>query len=172
MLLRHAKSSWDYDGLEDFDRPLSSRGRSAAPLMGRYISRKDLLPNLVLCSAAVRAHHTWALVSAEWDQSDQSIKTHLEIHPSLYLASPIDLQSFIKRIDDEVKSAMIIGHNPGMAMLAMRLAGHGDPKKLKLMAKKFPTAALAVIDFSIDRWSSLKAGQGRLKTFLRPKDLT
>lgn len=66
---------------------------------------------------------------------------------------------------------MVIGHNPGMAMLAMHLAGQGDPKMLKLMAKKFPTAALAVIQFPIERWSLLKAGQGALEAFVRPKDL-
>ncbi len=171
MLLRHAKSSWDQVGLEDIDRPLSPRGRSAAPLLGRYISRKYRYPDLVLCSSAVRAYQTWELVSAEWDQADKPASPVVEIRTSLYLANPIDLQSTIKRIGDDVKTAMIIGHNPGMEQLAARLTHKGDPRDLKLMAKKFPTAALAIIQLSIESWSSLRTGQGRLEAFVRPKDL-
>ena len=63
-LLRHAKSSWKDPTLEDFDRPLNKRGRSAAKTMGRHLHRNGLRPDLVLCSAARRTQETWTLVSA------------------------------------------------------------------------------------------------------------
>ncbi len=172
MLLRHAKSSWDQFGLDDIDRPLSSLGRSAAPLLGRYLSRQGMHPDLVLCSSAVRAYQTWELVSAEWDQVDKAGSPPVEMRSSLYLANPIELQSTIKRIGDDIKTVMIIGHNPGMAQLAARLVIGGDPRGMKSMTKKFPTAALAIIQLPIESWSLLRAGQGRLEAFVRPKDLT
>ena len=172
MLLRHAKSSWDHADLDDIDRPLAPRGRHAAPLLGRYISRRKLEPDLVLCSSAARARQTWELVSAEWDHANATAKPRLDMRPSFYLARPAALMSAIQRIDDEVTSAMIIGHNPGMGQLARQLVNGENAKALKKMEKKFPTAALAVIRFPVESWSSLTFGSGELVSFIRPKDLT
>jgi phosphohistidine phosphatase len=171
MLLRHAKSSWDQVDVDDVDRPLAPRGRSAATLLGRFISRKGLEPELVLCSSATRARQTWEMVAAEWDQADQSGLPRLEMRASLYLASVGELFSTLRRIDDDVAAIMIIGHNPGMEQMARRLVSQGDPKGLKRLRKKFPTAALAAIDLPIESWSTLKSGQGELQAFIRPKDL-
>ncbi|MGI9449730.1 MAG: SixA phosphatase family protein [Geminicoccaceae bacterium] len=172
MLLRHAKSSWDHMDLDDVDRPLAPRGRAAAPLLGRYISHENLQPDLVLCSSASRTRQTWELVSAEWDRSDKARLPRFEIRPSLYLAGYAEMLSMIQRIDGDIVNVMIIGHNPGMSQLAMHLVAQGDPRGLKEMSKKFPTAALAVIQFSAESWSSIKPGQGKLESFVRPKDLT
>ena len=62
LLLRHAKSDWGNPSQGDFDRPLSARGREAAPLMGAYLAQQGLRPDLVLCSAAARARQTCDLV--------------------------------------------------------------------------------------------------------------
>ena len=171
MLLRHAKSSWDHADLEDKDRPLASRGRAAAPMMGRFISQQNLQPDLVLCSSASRARQTWELVAAEWDQTDRLGMPPVEMHSSLYLATPGELLSAVRRIDDGIEAVMIVGHNPGMEQFASNLLAQGEPKDLKKMAKKFPTAALAVIQLAIEHWSSLVFGIGRLETFVRPRDL-
>lgn len=171
MLLRHAKSSWDQDGLDDAARPLAARGRQAAPLIGRYISREGLRPDLVLCSTAVRARQTWDLVTAEWDSAETGTAPRLEMRPSLYLAVPGDIVSMLRRLDDDVGTAMVIGHNPGMATLGSMLAARGDPHGLKTMIAKFPTAALAVITFDIEPWNAVAPGNGYLQSFVRPKDL-
>ncbi len=67
LLLRHAKSSWHDPSLADFDRPLNQRGRAAARMMGDYLVRKGLLPDLVLCSAAQRARETLAFIQDRLD---------------------------------------------------------------------------------------------------------
>lgn len=171
MLLRHAKSSWDHRDLEDADRPLAARGRTAAPLLGRYISRHNLMPDLVMCSSARRAQQTWELVSAEWDQTSPQTAQLLEMRSSLYLAGLGEMQTMLRRADNHARTIMIIGHNPGMAQLAMHLVGEGQSKDLRSMAKKFPTAALAIIDLPIEGWSELGRGEGHLRAFVRPKDL-
>ncbi len=170
LLLRHAKSSWDQGDLDDVARPLSPRGRKAAPLIGRHISGRGLVPELVLCSTAERARQTLELVAAEWERpAGDSAK--VDMRASLYLSSAGDLLAAIKRLDDDIDCAMIIGHNPGIATLAGRLAAKGDPRGMKTMASKFPTAALAVIDLNVKAWKATAPGAGYLQSFVRPKDL-
>ena len=130
LLLRHAKSSWDHGELDDVSRPLSPRGRKAAPLIGRHISGRGLVPDLVLCSTAERARQTLELVSAEWDRAAGD-GAKVEMRASLYLSPPSELLAATRRLDDSIDCAMIIGHNPGMAMLAGLLAVKGDPRRLE-----------------------------------------
>ena len=170
LLLRHAKSSWDQSDLEDVSRPLAARGRRAAPLIGRHISARALIPDLVLCSSAERARQTLELVRAEWDAAFSSA-AKVDMRKALYLATPGDMLEMLRRLNDRIKTVLLIGHNPGMAMLAERLAARGDPRGMKAMTKKFPTAALAVLDFDIKTWRLLDHGQGELQSFVRPKDL-
>ena len=171
LLLRHAKSSWDHSDLDDVSRPLAPRGRKAAPLIGRHISTQGLVPDLVLCSTAVRARQTLELVIAEWKRAAGD-DAKVDRRASFYLATVGELLSAIRRLDDEVESVMIIGHNPGMAVLADQLAATGDPEGLRAMAAKFPTAALAVLDFETPSWKAIAPGTGRLQSFVRPRDLT
>ncbi len=68
--------------------------------------------------------------------------------------------------------ARIVGHNPGMEQLAMALAGpSSDPTALAKLHDKFPTAALAEIEFEVAAWTEIARGEGRLKRFIRPKGL-
>ena len=140
LLLRHAKSSWDDPTLSDFERPLAPRGMKAAPRMGRYLREHDLLPDIVLCSAAMRTRQTWALVSAEL-RSEAEVR----FQRSLYLGDPAHLLMEIHVQLDSADTLLLIGHNPGIETLARRLAGSGPPDDLDRMASKFPTAALAVL---------------------------
>ncbi len=171
MLLRHAKSSWNDADIDDIDRPLAPRGRKAAPLIGRHMSRAGLLPDLVLCSSALRARQTWELVVAEWDSAIAAGAPRLEMRASLYLAPPGEILLMLQRLDDRIGTVMVIGHNPGMAALARQLAATGDPRGLNAINAKFPTAALAVITFDVDHWRALAPGRGCLQSFVRPKDL-
>ena len=166
LLLRHAKSDWSNPGLGDFDRPLNKRGRRAAPLIGRYLREADLIPDLVLCSAARRAQETWELVAAELKQ-DVPVKTLR----SLYLAAPSRLMASLLRVPDAPQRVLLIGHNPGMEHLAALLTGGGDPAARSLMLEKFPTAALALLRLDGAAWDTLAPGGAVLERFVRPRDL-
>ncbi len=166
MLLRHAKSDWSDLTLADFDRPLNKRGRRAAPLIGRYLRKQDLLPDLVLCSGARRARQTWDLVSAEL-RSEAPVK----FLRSLYLAPPSRLLATLQRQPEEVERLMMIGHNPGMENLAAHLAGAGSAKLRARMQEKFPTATLAVFGFTARTWGAVAAGGGELQRFVVARDL-
>ncbi|MEZ5932730.1 MAG: histidine phosphatase family protein [Alphaproteobacteria bacterium] len=170
LLLRHAKSSWDQDDLDDMSRPLAPRGRRAAPVIGRYMSGRDLLPDLVLCSTAERARQTLELVTAEWER-EAGAAPKVTMRVSLYLASAGELFASVQRLDDDVESVMIVGHNPGLATFAGNLVTNGDPLGMRAMAAKFPTAALAVVDLDLRSWNEVAPGCGYLSSFVRPKDL-
>ena len=166
LVLRHAKSSWDQIDLDDFDRPLAARGQGAAPLMGQYLRKHGLLPDLVVCSPAARTQETWQLV-----QSELGADIPCKMLRTIYLAAPSQLLAVVRRTPDDVGTLMVIGHNPGLERLAASLSGSGRDKDLAKLRIKFPTAALAVITFDAAHWSQATAGAGRLEAFVRPKDL-
>jgi phosphohistidine phosphatase len=165
ILLRHAKSSWDHPGLDDFVRPLNDRGRKAAPEMGAALKRLNLKPNLILCSPSRRTRETLDLVLPFLPLPPPDIR-----YPeNLYLAGTRDLISQVQKITPEMNTAMIVGHNPGLHGLALALAGQGEAQNLSLLRQKFPTAALAVLTFAGDDWHQAGPAQGTLTAFLTPK---
>jgi phosphohistidine phosphatase len=165
-LLRHAKSDRTDPAAADFDRGLTNRGRQAAPAMGRYLRRQKLVPDIVLCSAARRARETWELAVA-------ALKAEIPVEYSerLYLATPAQILRLLHQLPETAEAALLIGHNPGFHALALQLVGSGDAAARAQLQAKFPTAALAVIDFEVERWSDLAAGKGKLERFVAPRDL-
>jgi phosphohistidine phosphatase len=167
MLLRHAKSSLAGAGQEDSARSLNDRGRHAAAALGRYMASHNLVPQLVLCSPARRARETWGLVAGE-----------LKTPPKILIAAEIydfgdgrSLVECLRRKAGAAQSVSLVGHNPSIAGLALILAGKGSDSLRERLAKKYPTAALAVISFDLDNWKSLTAGAGTLLRFVIPKDI-
>jgi phosphohistidine phosphatase len=166
FLLRHAKSSWDDPGQDDFDRPLNARGRKAAGAMARHLRERGIRPAMILCSAARRTRETYEILSP----SIEGIPVAFEAE--LYEATRRDLVGRLRRLDDHLGSVLLIGHNPGLARLAAALChGHGDSKALARLAEKYPTGTLATLETDIARWGALDDGTCRLTAFMRPADL-
>ncbi len=165
-LLRHAKSSWDEEGIDDFDRPLASRGIEAAPRIGQDMKREGWVPDAVLCSAALRAVETLDLITPAL-----GIAGKASIERDLYTADDRDLLERLRALPDTAASVLLIGHNPASEMLARRLCGDGEDRAMERMQEKYPTGALAVITFAAAHWGELAEGGGYLKAFVRPKDV-
>lgn len=166
-LIRHAKSSWDDPDLEDRERPLSRRGQKAAPLVGRYIAASLPPVSRVLCSDAVRTRATLTLVLAELAPPPPPI----DYERSLYLAAPPIYLNQLSGCASTDTHVLVLGHNPGIHMLALELAGGGDYKALERLTGKFPTGALAVIEFDVRHWRDVTRASGRLTRFVTPKQL-
>ncbi|MBX9908518.1 MAG: histidine phosphatase family protein [Beijerinckiaceae bacterium] len=165
MLLRHAKSSWPA-GLADRERPLATRGREAAPVMGRYLADELLLPDLVLVSPARRTAETWELVAPMLPE-----RPAVHVEPRIYEAAARRLLEVVTEQDAGVKTLLMIGHNPGFEELAALLTGHGDRYASVRMARKYPTCGLAVLDFPVEDWRDVAARGGRLDRFVTPESL-
>jgi len=165
MLLRHAKSQWPA-GVADRDRPLAARGREAAPMMGRYLADELLLPDLVLISPARRTVETWELVAPMLPEKPA---THYEAR--IYEAKVARLLDVVQDIEGDVRTLLMVGHNPGFAELATLLIGHGDRYAAARMSQKYPTCGLAVLDFAVDDWRDVAERGGRLDRFVTPASL-
>lgn len=166
ILLRHAKSSWSDPGLDDIDRPLAERGRRAAAAMARHLATSGLRPAVILCSTARRAVETLERMLPGIEGGPAPI-----FEDRLYLASHGALLARLRAIPDPGTPAMLVGHNPGMEELAARLIGSGDRLAIQRIGRKYPTGALAVITFEIDRWQEIAEGRGHLASYVRPKEL-
>jgi phosphohistidine phosphatase len=165
-LLRHAKSSWDDPKLKDHDRPLNERGTRDAPRMGAFIASQKPIPQRVLCSTAARTRATLALVMTTW-----SPRPVVTFDQQLYLA---DWHTLLRRLKDARAPAahmMLIGHNPGLQDLATTLAGRCNCEDRKAIARKFPTAGLAIIRFETSNWADVMPGSGRLDVYMTPSRL-
>jgi phosphohistidine phosphatase len=158
LILRHAKSSWKDPSLQDHDRPLNKRGKRDAPRMGRFMRHEDLVPDVVLCSTAVRARSTARLALEAADGAAEILLTQ-----ELYLAPPSEYVRLLGELDDAFERAMIVGHNPGVEDLVTLLTGDEET---------MPTAALARVGLAIARWRDLTPAPVHLLLgFWRPKEL-
>jgi phosphohistidine phosphatase len=167
MLLRHAKSSWTDPGLDDRQRTLSPRGEKAAPAMGKFMRRHKLIPDFVLCSPARRARDTWKLVAKELPEAPAP-----SVEEAIYdFGNGGRLLEAIRRRGDKAASLLVVGHNPSIERLALRLVKDGDTKLIERMMHKYPTGALAIIDFATDTWPKIGDVAGKLASFTRPRDI-
>ena len=165
-LLRHAKSSWDNPGADDFSRPLNARGLHAAPEAGRALRELGFVPSLVLCSPAQRTRETLGLALP---QMELAHAPEIVLDDKLYLAAPAEMLKLIKTVSANHASLLAVGHNPGMHNLADALAGPGPEALNEKLAEKFPTAAIAVFTFNKKSWRDIGPRTGRLTAFWTPK---
>jgi phosphohistidine phosphatase len=166
ILLRHAKSDWTGMGVKDRDRALASRGRDSAPKIGAYMAHHALVPDLVLVSPATRARDTWELVAEVLPKAPPAA-----FEERIYETGPKAIFEVIKATKPEVHVLLVVGHNPGLRDLAEFLIASGDIDARQRLLEKFPTAALAVIDFPVDDWARLHPKSGRLDRFVAPRQL-
>ena len=169
-LLRHGKSAWNDETLSDHDRPLAPRGAKSATLIGRQLRLDGFRADCILCSTARRAVDTLEIVTAQLDGHALEMPVHQE--RGLYLTGEKALLDRLRLLPDKVRSAMLVAHNPDLHHLAQDLAGFGSDEDLRNLAAKFPTAALAVLEFPVTRWSDIEPRAGTLTRFLIPKKLT
>ena len=125
--------------------------------MGKYARKTKVKADLVLSSPATRAKHTTELFVAA-----ARLKNAPVYDERLYEASARRLLNIISALDDDKKSVLLVGHNPGFEELCERLTGD---------MRKVPTAALIRIDLNIDKWSAPKGGSGKLAWRATPKKL-
>ena len=163
-LLRHAKSGWDDPVTRDFDRPLNPRGRRAARTVGAAMKAQGLAFDLVLASPARRVVETLDEVAGGFGALEPRYDERL------YLAAAATLLDVVRRAPDGVHRQLLVGHNPGLEELALRLASGSDRLRSEV-AIKYPTGTLAEIELPADAWSDVREGTGRIVRFIRPRDL-
>lgn len=156
-LLRHAKSSWKDAALTDFDRPLNGRGRRACEAIGGFLKEKEITFDLALSSPAVRARETIDLVLRS-----AKLRPQLRYDERIYEATPERLLDVVSQLENESKTVVLVGHNPGMQELLTLLTG---------AAEEFATATLAKVNFKNSKWVEVGTRKATLEWVVRPKEL-
>lgn len=158
LLMRHAKSSWKDPKLVDHARPLNKRGQKDAPFMGEVLLEKELLPQLILASTAVRVRETVAGLVKTSHYSGET-----QFSDALYLAEPDTYLAALLPLPDSIERVMIVGHNPGLEGLLQHLSGR---------IETIGTGTIAYLSLPIQSWSELTGEtEGELVELLNLHDL-
>ena len=158
ILLRHGKSDWNAPFRNDHERPLASRGIKAAKKMGKYFSKNEKTPEILISSTALRAKETIELAKKSGKWSSQLI-----YNSKIYGGSPKIILEIIQQIDEKFNSVCLIGHEPNFSSFISK-STNGE-------FYRFPTAAMAFINFKIELWKEIRFGNGILKWLARPKEI-
>jgi len=157
FLLRHAKSGWEDPQIADFYRPLSKRGVSNALLLSNYILKNGITFDLVLSSPSERTQAILDLALAE-----RSNLLNIRLDQSIYCGEATTLLNLIKLQDDSQENILLIGHNPGLQMLAESL--------IHQRVERLGTCSFLKLS-NFDSWKDLDSNILDLKFFITPKDL-
>ncbi len=162
VLLRHAKSAYPA-AVADHDRPLASRGEREAGLAGAWLRSGVIDPPVqaVLCSTATRTRQTLARTGVD---------APAQFLDRLYGATPGAIIDEINRVDDVIRSLLVVGHEPAMSQLALGLTGAegSNADAAELIFAKYPTSATAVLRVN-GSWADLQPGAAALMTFYVPR---
>lgn len=157
LIVRHAKSDWDDLSLPDFDRPLNPRGEKNAPEMARRLVKKDIHPQQMISSPALRAISTASYFADELDLKRSDIIKE----SGIYEALPHDLLEIINKLDNHSDLTAMFGHNPGLTYLVRDLCNTA--------LYNIPTCGMVLIEFPVDDWKMISSGTGELVFFDYPK---
>lgn len=135
-------------------------------MMGQMLASLNFTPDIILCSSAMRTRETLEGMQPFLKGSANAAA----FDKGLYLASDEDILAHIRKSAPAAATVLVIGHNPGMHILAARIAASGDPGAIARLSDKFPTAALAVYSFPQATWNELDPETGHLEAFITPKD--
>jgi len=166
MLLRHAKTEKAEPGMADRERALNARGQGDVPVIGAYMARHRLVPDLAVVSTARRTRETWDRLAAALAK-----KPAVTFEDRLYNAGTQAILAVLKETSPAVRTLLIVGHNPGLHDVARHLIASGDVEARERLNEGLPTSGLAVIDFAAESWRKLHSHGGRLERFVTPRSL-
>lgn len=142
-IIRHGKSSWNNEGLDDIDRPLNERGTRSAVIMAKRLMEKGLVPGLIYSSPANRALSTAEIMKRTWGLDPSA----LHIYDELYMAYESEITGVVEQAPDEAESLAIFGHNPSFTHYANTF--------LDNPLDNLPTAGVVVISIECDSWRKI-----------------
>ena len=160
-LVRHAKSSWDDLTIEDYERPLLSKGIQRAKKVAEHLKKRGVRPDLIVSSHAVRAYETAKIFSGKLGFPEKEII----IDDDLYFSGAEAMESVLYSLDDKFKSVMLVGHNPDMTRFANIFLHEGE--RIDYM----PTSGLVSVLFHTQEWQKIMLAKREIPFVIFPKTL-
>lgn len=159
LLVRHAKSNWDYPHLRDIERPLNDRGLRDGPWMANFFARRGPKPDLLISSPAVRALTTAAFFKVALDIDGEAFW----IRDEIYEGAANNLLQLIQLLPEGVTRPMIFGHNPGLTMFVNYFSG-GEFINI-------PTTGIVHLQADIEYWGDFSPNSAKVIAHYFPKEL-
>ena len=157
LIIRHAKSSWDFSVLNDFDRPLNERGQRDAPMMAKRLLSKHVEIDAFISSTAKRAFATAGYFAEAYGLKEKNI---IKL-PELYHAAPATFFEAIKKVDNGYDTIAIFSHNPGITSFVNELTD--------IKIDNMPTCGVFAIAIASDAWSLFVEAEKKFLFFDYPK---
>ena len=157
ILVRHAKSDWDDPSLDDFDRPLNSRGKRDAPLMAERLLDKKIKIDAFIASPARRAKKTACIFAAAYKQD----KSDVIFKDELYGAGEKVFADVIARAPGKSGSIAVFSHNPGITDFANQLT--------ETKVDNIPTCGVFAVKADCDKWKDFATAKKQFLFFDYPK---
>ena len=155
FLIRHAKSSWSDETLSDFERPLNKRGKKNIPLMASILKEKEVLPDCILSSPALRAKKTAKLLV-----KGIGLTQPILYDKTLYEADKEEIHKAIVSMDESCNTLFVVGHNPGLNDIAKHYVG---------FEQNIVTCGIVEIVFEVNKWKDITPKAAKLLSFEFPK---
>lgn len=157
IVMRHAKSSWNTEGMSDHERPLNKRGRHDTPRIAHHLIELGWQAQHIVSSDAQRTRETAVQLLAQWEDGIQ-----VDFLASLYLAGFEAFHDALSSVNDEIDTLLFLGHNPGCESIVHRLTD-------ELVVMKTATAALLTAE--CESWSDAHSITWELQQVIYPRDL-
>lgn len=157
LVVRHAKSSWEWEDRSDFDRPLNDRGKRDAPAMAQRLITRGAIPDLLVASPAKRAKKTAELFAAELGFPEDGIL----FKPELYHAPYPIFYEVIKTLDDTKNVVALFSHNPGITEFVTALT--------TVRVDNMPTCGVFAIHVETEHWADFGSAPKEFWFFDYPK---
>jgi len=170
FLVRHAKSSWDYENISDVDRPLKIKGIRDSYEIARKLKLRNLFPDIIITSPANRAVHTALIFTRVLEIGFD----HLKINSEIYDGDVDDLIDIIKSYEDNYNSIMIIGHNPVISEFASYLIKKSEKNNILPSGilpediEDMPTSSMITINSEVESWKNFFEGNLKISSFDKP----
>ena len=158
ILVRHAKSSWDQPGMDDFDRPLNDKGKKDAPDMSKRLKDKGIKVDLFISSPAKRAKKTAKYFAEEFGEK----KDEIQLEKDLYMASPATFSKVVAAINNKNDTVALFAHNPGITEFANSLTN--------VRVDDMPTSSMFAVHVDTDDWSKFQAAEKKFLFFDYPSN--
>lgn len=162
LLMRHGKA--EAGGEQDIDRDLAERGRQQARLLGDYLEAQGVRPSRVLVSSSARTRQTFAEVAAAMPGLDAEVS-----HPEeLYQGGAGELADALRTLDDDVRVALVVGHEPTISTATHLLADDDSDSGALAQARiGVPTGSMCVLSGRLASWDQLGEDSLALLTIVR-----
>ena len=163
LLLRHAQTL-STGGLPDIERKLTPKGKEDALALGRTMKNNGYQPDLILCSSAKRTKETLNHVMETLE------KCAIKIIPGIYNGTRKDLFRLIQNVNDDVKTLMLIGHNPVIHTLIATLSLEKSTALMNRLMSGYPPGTISTLNCPCKKWADIQVKDNPLTNLMSPLD--